>query len=131
MGGVITGISSVSIVVSDQDRSLAFYTQKLGFELQMDAPMGQSRWIQLAPKGAQTSLVLGKPTPDMPPEIYERTKSMLGGFANFIFAVDDLQATYDELTARGVEFVDKPSQQAWGWWATLKDPDGNIIGMHQ
>src|SRR4051794_21860686 len=72
---VITGISSVSVVVSDQDRSLAFYTQKLGFELLMDAPMGQSRWIQLAPKGAQTSLVLAKPTDDMPAEIRERVQS--------------------------------------------------------
>jgi predicted enzyme related to lactoylglutathione lyase len=128
---MITGINSVSVVVSDQDRALAFYTQKLGFELQMDAPMGQSRWIQLAPKGAQTSLVLGKLTQDMSPEIYERTKSMLGGFANFIFTVDDIQATYAELAARGVEFVDKPAQQPWGWWASIKDPDGNVIGLHQ
>src|SRR5690242_20837709 len=100
---MISNISSVSVIVSDQDRSLAFYTEKLGFELQMDAPMGQSRWIQLAPKGAQTGLVLGMPTSDMPPEIYARTKSMMGGFANFIFNVDDMQATYDELSARGVE----------------------------
>jgi predicted enzyme related to lactoylglutathione lyase len=66
----------------------------------------------------------------MPPEVYERMKSMLGGFANFILNVDDMQATFDELTARGVEFVDKPSQQPWGWWATIRDPDGNIIGLH-
>ena len=128
---MITRISAVSVVVSDQDRSLAFYSQKLGFELQMDAPMGQSRWIQLAPKGAQTSLVLGKPTEDMPPEIYQRTKSMMGGFTNFIFEVDDLEASYRELSARGVEFVDTPAQQPWGWWATIKDPDGNIIGLHK
>jgi lactoylglutathione lyase len=127
---VITGISTVSVIVSDQDRSLAFYTEKLGFELLMDAPMGQSRWIQLAPKGAKTGLVLGKPTNDMPPEIYERTKSMMGGFTNFIFDVDDMQATYAELSGRGVEFVDKPAQQAWGWWATIKNPNGNIIGLH-
>jgi len=127
---VIKAISSVSVVVSDQDRSLAFYTQKLGFELQMDAPMGASRWIQLAPKGAQTSLVLAKPTEDMPPEIYQRTKSMLGGFVNFIFDVDDMNATYAELSGRGVEFVDKPAQQPWGWWATIKDPGGNVIGLH-
>src|SRR5438067_13039431 len=131
MGGVITGISSVSVVVSDQDRSLAFYTEKLGFELQMDAPMGQSRWIQLAPKGAQTSLVLGKATDDMPPEVSERMKSMMGGMVNFIFNVEDMEATFAELTGRGVEFVDKPTQQPWGWWATIKDPDGNIIGLHR
>src|SRR6188472_1759328 len=107
---MITGISTVSVVVSDQDRSLAFYTEKLGFELQMDAPMGQSRWVQLAPKGARTSLVLSKPTEDMPADVYERMKATLGGFASFIFAVDDMQATYDQLTARGVDFVDKPAQ---------------------
>lgn len=128
---MITHIQTVGVYVSDQDRSLAFYRDKLGFELQMDAPMGQSRWIQLAPKGAQTSLVLNMPAPDMPPEMYERTKSLIGGFANFIFTVDDIEATYAELTARGVEFQDKPAQQPWGWWATLKDPDGNIIGVHQ
>jgi predicted enzyme related to lactoylglutathione lyase len=128
---VINSISSVSVVVSDQDRWLAFYSEKLGFELQMDAPMGQSRWIQLAPKGAQTSLVLSKPTDDMPPEVRERMQSMLGGFANFIFSVDDMQATYDQLTARGVEFADKPAEQPWGWWASIKDPDGNIIGVHK
>lgn len=121
----------MSVVVSDQDRSLAFYTQKLGFELQMDAPMGQSRWVQLAPKGAQTSLVLTKPTEDMPPEIYARTKANLGGFANFIFTVDDINATYTDLSGRGVEFSEKPAQQPWGWWASIKDPDGNIIGIHQ
>lgn len=128
---MITAINSVSVVVSDQDRSLAFYTEKLGFELQMDAPMGQSRWVQLAPKGAQTSLVLSKATEDMPAEVYVRMKAMLGGFTSFIFAVDDLQATHKELTARGVEFVDQPAQQPWGWWASIKDPDGNIIGLHQ
>jgi predicted enzyme related to lactoylglutathione lyase len=128
---MITGISTVSVTVSDQDRSLAFYTNKLGFELQMDAPMGQSRWIQLAPKGAKTGLVLSKPTADMPPEVYERAKSMLGGFATFIFDVDDIQATHSELSGRGVEFVDQPAQQPWGWWASIKDPDGNVIGLHQ
>jgi lactoylglutathione lyase len=128
---MITQINTVSVFVDDQDRARDFYTEKLGFEVLMDAPMGQGRWLQLAPKGAQTSLVLMKPTEDMPPDVYERSRSLIGGFTNFIFGVDDLQATYNELSARGVEFPDKPSQQAWGWWATIKDADGNIIGLHQ
>ena len=44
--------------------------------------------------------------------------------------VDDMNATYEQLSSRGVEFVDAPSRQDWGWWATIKDPDGNIIGLH-
>ena len=128
---MITRINTVTIFVTDQDRSRDFYSQKLGFEVQMDEPMGQSRWIQLAPVGAQTSLVLMKPTEDMPAEIYARSTSLIGGYTNFIFAVEDIQATYAELSARGVEFPEQPVQQPWGWWASIKDPDGNIIGLHQ
>jgi predicted enzyme related to lactoylglutathione lyase len=128
---VITRINTVSVFVTDQDRSRDFYANQLGFEVLMDAPMGQGRWIQLAPKGAQTSLVLMKPTEDMPADVHAKSKSLIGGFTNFIFAVDDIQATYNDLSARGVEFADKPAQQPWGWWAAIKDPDGNIIGLHQ
>jgi lactoylglutathione lyase len=128
---MITRINTVSVFVTDQDRSRAFYADQLGFEVLMDAPMGQGRWIQLAPPGAATSLVLMKPTQDMPADVYARSTSLIGGFTNFIFAVDDIQATYDALSARGVEFADMPSQQPWGWWATIKDPDGNLIGLHQ
>jgi lactoylglutathione lyase len=126
---MITRINTVSVFVSDQARARDFYAGVLGFDVLMDEPMGEGRWIQLAPKGAQTSLVLMKPTEDMPAEV--RSRSLIGGFTNFIFAVDDLQATYAELSERGVEFPDKPSQQPWGWWATMKDPDGNVIGLHQ
>jgi len=73
--------------------------------------------------------VLFKPTKEMPN--YEQAMSLIGGFTNFIFAVDDINRTHQELSARGVEFQDPPSQQEWGWWATIKDPDGNIIGLHQ
>jgi lactoylglutathione lyase len=128
---MITRINTVSVFVTDLDRARDFYSKQLGLEVVMDEPMGQGRWIQLTPKGAQTSLVLMKPTEDMPVEIQARSKSLIGGFTNFIFAVDDIQATYTELSARGVEFPDKPSQQSRGWWATIRDPDGNIIGLHQ
>jgi len=128
---MITRINTVSVFVSDQARARDFYASVLGFEVLMDEPMGEGRWIQLAPKGAQTSLVLMQPTEDMPAEVRERSRSLIGGFTNFIFAVDDLQATYSELSTRGVEFPDKPSQQPWVWWATMKDPDGNVIGLHQ
>jgi predicted enzyme related to lactoylglutathione lyase len=128
---MITHISSVSVYVADQAKAKDFYTTKLGFTVLMDEPMGASRWIQLAPKGAQTALVLSQPADDMPPEVNARARSLIGGFASFIFEVDDMQATYQELSGRGVEFVDKPAQQPWGWWATIKDLDGNIIGLHK
>ena len=126
---MITRIQTVTLYVSDQDRAKAFYTQKLGFAERMDAPMGpDNRWLELAPGRGETSLVLMKPAPDMPG--HDLAASMVGSWATFIFAVDDIQATHQELTARGVEFVEPPSKQEWGWWAMLKDPDGNIIGLH-
>ena len=126
---MITRIQSVTIYVSDQDRAKAFYTQKLGFAERMDAPMGpDNRWVELAPGNGETSLVLMKPVEATPG--YNLARSMVGSWVTFIFAVDDINATYEELTARGVEFQDTPSHQEWGWWASIKDPDGNIIGLH-
>ena len=126
---MITRIQTVTLYVSDQDRSKAFYIEKLGFSERMDAPMGpDSRWVELAPGAGDTSLVLMKPSAGMPGE--DLARSMIGSWATFIFAVDDMAATCRDLTARGVELVDQPSQQPWGWWASLKDPDGNVIGLH-
>jgi predicted enzyme related to lactoylglutathione lyase len=132
---MITHVGTVSIFVSDQDRARAFYVDKLGMAVQRDDPMGppgSPRWLQVAPHGAKTALVLYKPTEGMPgASTYERAMSSIGTFAPFILEVDDMAATHRELSARGVEFVDPPSQQPWGWWATIKDPDGNSIGLHQ
>jgi predicted enzyme related to lactoylglutathione lyase len=126
---MITRIQTVTLYVGDQDRAKAFYTQKLGFAERMDAPMGPDvRWIELAPGNGETSLVLMKPAAGMPGE--QLARSMIGSWATFIFGVDDINATYQELTSRGVEFQEPPSKQEWGWWATIKDPDGNVIGLH-
>jgi predicted enzyme related to lactoylglutathione lyase len=131
---MITHVGTVSIFVSDQDRAREFYVGKLGFELQRDDPMGppgSPRWLQVAPPGAQTAIVLYKPSEGTPgASTYERALSNIGTFASFVLEVDDMAATHRELSARGVEFGDPPSQQPWGWWATVKDPDGNTIGLH-
>jgi len=131
---VITHTSTVTVFVMDQDRALAFYIEKLGFEKRSDNPMGPGapRWIEVAPPGAQTAILLYKPTESMPgASTYERALSSIGTFTTFIFNVDDMEATCRELESRGVEFVDKPRRQAYGWWASIKDADGNVIGLHQ
>jgi lactoylglutathione lyase len=131
---VIKHIQTTTIYVSDQDRALDFYVGKLGFEKRADQPMGPDapRWIAVAPKGGQTSLVLYKPTPGMPgASTYELAQSLVGTFATFIFAVDSVPKTCEELKARGVELGDEPVEHPWGWWATIKDPDGNTIGLHE
>lgn len=121
---MITRARSVGIYVRDQQRALAFYTEKLGFEVRQDAPMGpemgDARWIEVAPPGAETVFVLFTP-----PGLEGR----IGGFSNIVFECDDVQATYADLTAKGVEFTQEPSRMPWGWWAQLRDPDGNEIGL--
>ena len=130
---MITHIGTTSVYVSDQDKALDFYVGKLGFEKRRDEPMGPDapRWIEVLPPGAQTALVLFKPTADMPgASTHEEAVAMIGKFTPFIFEVEDMEATHRDLTGRGVEFVDAPTEQFWGWWATIKDPDGNTIGLH-
>jgi predicted enzyme related to lactoylglutathione lyase len=130
---MITHIGSTTVYVSDQDKALNFYVQKLGFDKRRDEPMGPDgpRWIEVAPPRGQTALVLYKPTEGMSGAIsYEVALSQIGTFTTFILNVDDMQATYQLLRDKGVEFVELPTEQLWGWWATIKDPDGNIIGLH-
>ncbi len=55
----------------------------------------------------------------------------MGTFSNALFTCDDIGKTHRELTARGVEFVEAPNKQFWGWWAMFKDPDGNTYGLGQ
>ena len=127
---MITKARSVGIYVSDQDRALEFYRDKLGFDVLQDNPMGElgpagheeQRWIEVAPKGAETLIVLYTP-----PGMEDR----IGGFSNILWDADDIQATYEELEAKGVEFTQEPTQMGWGWWAQFKDPDGNEFGMGQ
>ncbi|MFN2590067.1 MAG: VOC family protein [Actinomycetota bacterium] len=123
---MITGAKFVSIKISDYDRALAFYRDNLGFEVLVDAPYGEEmggqagdRWIQVAPKGAQTSIQL------------ESDPEGAGGWAPVVFDSDDIMATADELKAKGVEFTLDPQEQPWGWWAQFVDPDGNEFGLGQ
>ncbi len=118
---MITKASTVGIYVSDQDQALDFYTNKLGFEKLTDEPMGSdARWIEVAPAGAQTRLVLYTPPGQ---------EDKIGTFSNVIFSCDDMNSTYQELKGRGVEFSENPSEQPWGIWAQFKDPDGNEFGL--
>ena len=105
----------VGIPTSDQDRALAFWTQKLGFQVMTDQPMGAQRWIELGVPGAQTGIVL------FTPEGYE---DRIGTFFNGSFQCDDVEHTHSQLNARGVD-IDTPEKQPWGTFARFRDPDGS------
>jgi len=114
---MIKGIKFASIPVRDQDRALDFYTKKLGFIVATDQPFNdKQRWIELKIRGADTGLVLFTP---------EGQEERIGTFHGISFFTNDVQKTYDELVARGVEFVMPPKAADWGTAAIFKDPDGN------
>ena len=114
---MIKGIKFATIPVSDQDLALEFYTDKLGFRIHTDKPFdGKQRWIELSIPGAETGVVLFTA---------DAHKDRIGTFSGISFHCQDLQKTYDELVARGVEFGGPPKKESWGSFVILKDPDGN------
>lgn len=112
----VTRIRVVSVPVSDQDRSLNFYAGVLGFELVSDSFMGDMRWLQVAPRGAECSLTLVTWFPTMP----------AGSLKGLVIETDQLDSDIEAIRAKGV-VVDGVQDAPWGRFATLNDPDGNGI----
>ncbi len=116
-----------SMMVDDQDKALRFYTEMLGFEVKHDIPMGEFRWITLVspeePNG--TELVL---EPDQHPAAKPFKQALVADGIPFTsFAVEDVQAEYDRLTAQGVRFTQQPTDMGPVTTAVLDDTCGNLI----
>jgi catechol 2,3-dioxygenase-like lactoylglutathione lyase family enzyme len=111
----ISRVDTVSIPVSNQGQSLLFYRDALGFELVRDHHANnKKRWIQLAPKGAETTISLVVPFAGM----------KAGSVQGLVVKTDDITSTYNELVDRGVSLSEIVSLIG-GRFATFTDPDGN------
>jgi lactoylglutathione lyase len=123
--GEIEGIGQVLLEVEDQDRALAFWTEKMGFEVVQDAPYGEGvRWLEVRTPDRAVIIVLTlRGDAPLPAGPEERPTS------NLLFYCDDLQQTYEELSARGVEFPQPPSEQPFGWWSMFQDTEGNRFAL--
>jgi catechol 2,3-dioxygenase-like lactoylglutathione lyase family enzyme len=118
---VINRIDIVSVPVSDQDRAKAFYCDKLGFAELSDTLMGNgTRWVQLAPPGATTSVTLVTWFDSMP----------AGSLKGLVLNTDTLDADVEELKRRKVE-MSPIEAQPWARFVTLSDPDGNVLVLQQ
>ena len=118
-------ISVVTLPVTDYDRAIMFYVNLLGWEKTMDMPMGDERWITIAPKDAKTSLTFEKVD-----EIGGQSDDPTQQHIRFILECDDVSKLYATLKNRGATFIDEPVQHPWGWWAMLRDSEGNTLGLH-
>jgi catechol 2,3-dioxygenase-like lactoylglutathione lyase family enzyme len=113
----IRHVQVVSVPVSDQDRSLEFYVDVLGFTLLVDRRFSTDmRWVMVAPPGAQTALTLVTWFPSMLP----------GSLQGTVLESDDLERDVDVLVGKGVA-VSEVQDAPWGRFVTLADPDGNGI----
>ena len=121
---MIDAIATVCIFVEDQDKAKAFYLDKLGFELRQDSPMGPSRWIAVAPKGARTEVILYKMD-----ENWQHYSQIIGKSQALTFNVTDMAGLHADLKANGVRITQEPDAQPWGTYMMIQDQDGNGLLM--
>ena len=121
----IDRVGTVCIFVGNQDRAKAFYTNVLGFELRSDQPVypgAPNCWIAVAPKGAQTDVILY-----LPDENWQHYKQVVGKSQAVTFNVTDMQGLARDLKAKGVKFLMEPDVQPWGTNAAIEDSEGNML----
>lgn len=132
---MITKFSHITLYVLNQDSALDFYTNKLGFKVVTDVPMGpESRWLTVSPpEQPDIEIVLfpitvGKMFPkETANTIIEMIKK--GTFGCGVFECNDIYATYEELKAKGVEFMKAPKEEFYGTEALFKDDSGNWFSL--
>ena len=132
-------IANAQLWVQDQDEALAFYTNNLGWEVRADVTMpemGNFRWLAVGPVGQEDFSVVLMAIPGPPvfePETAEAVRDLTakGASGTIFLSTDDCKASYEELKARGVEFVDTPEERPYGIDASFRDPSGNHIRLTQ
>lgn len=132
-------IANAQLWVHDQDEALAFYTEKVGMEVRIDvtmAEMGNFRWLTVGPADQPDVSIVLMAIPG-PPMMDDDTADsvralMAKGFAGTVFlTTDDCQASYEELSGRGVQFTEPPEDRPYGIDSGFRDPSGNAIRLTQ
>ena len=133
---MFNAITHSAIFVLDQDEALEFYVGKLGLEVRNDVDLGFMRWLTVGvPGDTDREILLEKPGP---PSMSEETGAQVRDLVtrgatglSLILRTDDCRGTYEALKAKGVEFTQEPTEQAYGIDCGLRDPFGNHLRMTQ
>lgn len=133
-------IASAHLWVHDQEVALAYWTEKVGFEVRQDVSLPDLehafRWLTVGPPGQDDVSIVLMAVPG-PPVMDSATQQQVReltakGFAGTVFlTTEDCQASYEELKARGVEFTEEPHQQPYGIDCGFRDPSGNSVRLTQ
>ncbi|MBT9547825.1 MAG: VOC family protein [Candidatus Sericytochromatia bacterium] len=123
---MIQNIVSVALLVDDYDEAIAFFTQKLHFNLLEDTyiPEQDKRWVVVAPPGSTgTNILLARPSQ---PEQAAFVGNQTGGRVSFFLRTDDFWRDYEAMRAKGIRFVREPQEQPYGTVAVFEDLYGNL-----
>jgi len=124
-------VKLTSVLVSDQDKALKFYTEVLGFVKKTEIPMGEHRWLTVvSPEEPDGVEVVLEPMGFEPARVYQKALYD-AGIPLTAFAVDDIQETYERLIGCGVTFSMKPTNMGAVTLAVLDDTCGNNIQIFQ
>ena len=124
-------IALCSLFVEDQERALQFYTEMLGFEKKHDIPAGEFRWLTVtSPAGPEGVELLLEPNSHPAAQAYQKANFEDGIPAASLFATD-LQAEYERLVEKGVEFKTPPTTMGDHMIAVFHDTCGNLIQLSQ
>jgi catechol 2,3-dioxygenase-like lactoylglutathione lyase family enzyme len=139
---MINRVSHVCILVLDQDRARDFYTQKLGFEVRNDVTMGAEfegagqsfRWLTVGPPDQpEVEVILADCAMGHDPQTTEQLRELVakGALGAAVMATADCHKTYEELSGRGVVFLQEPTERPYGIEAVFRDDSGNWFSLTQ
>lgn len=130
MVGVTQHIALFTITVRDYDEAIAFYTQRLGFELVEDTNLGGGkRWVRVRPRGSTgvAMLLARAATPEQEASVGRQA----GGRVFVFLETSDFARDHAALVARGVRFVREPVEEPYGTVAVFEDLYGNLFDLIQ
>ena len=128
---MIQSLVHIALVVEDYDDAIDFYTNRLNFTLIEDTYQAEQdkRWVVVAPPGSTgTTLLLAKASK---PEQETFIGNQSGGRVFLFLATDDFRRDYNDMTAKGIEFIREPKEQDYGIVAVFKDLYGNLWDLIQ
>ena len=128
---MIDEIEGVIVMVSDQQKALEFYTDKLGFVKKLDTSEAGFRWIVVGPNDSKTVISLVDPfaMKDWAEKVPENPEKRIGQPTGVWFYSKNIDQTYQELKSKGVE-ITEPKKQVWGGiMCTIYDQDKNGFGL--
>lgn len=125
---MLNRVGTVSVFVEDQQRAKAFYVDKLGMELRLEAPLmpgSELKWIEVAPAGAETAINLYKTDTD--DEDWGHYAGTVGKPQSITIQASELENLAEDLRGKGVTILQEPVAEPWGNWMSIQDSEGNTL----